>query len=122
MVLGKTLKKLLEQRDITFRKLSEDTGVGLSTIKDWANGASPRDLDGLRTVSKYLGVSLEFLIWGAEDNHQPRSLEEVLTKQVFDGWLKVSVSRVIPAELDWMDDLNPSFRANPLQKSGDPRV
>lgn len=96
MLLGKTLKQILERKSISIKKLSEDTGIGLSTIKDWANGASPRDLDGLRTVSRYLGVSLEFLIWGTEDDRPHRSPEEILAETIFDGCLKVSVSRVMP--------------------------
>ena len=53
----------------TYRSLSEKSGKSESTLKDWANHwSAPRNMVHVRTVVRVLGISLEFLLFGEEEN------------------------------------------------------
>jgi transcriptional regulator with XRE-family HTH domain len=94
MELQRVLKALMKERGLTFRQLSDATGVPMSSLKDWASGAFPRDLDGVRKVAQFCDVSFEYLVFGTEATG-PASLESVLnaipTNTLFSGWVKVSI-------------------------------
>lgn len=97
MQLQKVLKKLMSARKLSFQELSNETGVSASTLKGWTlPKANPRNMDQVRRVAQVLGVSFEYLIFGEDSEDLPRSLEEVLTEPVYDGWLKVKIERMIP--------------------------
>ncbi len=55
----------LLKRGWSYRKLSEITGVPVSTLNQWANGSRPRDLHGLARVAQVFGMTLEELLFGA---------------------------------------------------------
>ena len=96
MKLANTLKKLMKESELSFKALSKKAAVPESTIKQWAQGAAPRKLSDVKKVAKVLGVSFEFLCFGEEDDSLPRTLQELLTEPVYEGWLKVKIERAIP--------------------------
>lgn len=87
------LKRLLKQRGITLKQLSKETEIKPSTLSGWFNGVSPHNLSEARTCARYLGVSLERLLF--DEDSETQALEDLLTEQVFDGFLKVKIERVI---------------------------
>ena len=87
------LKALLADKHMTLRDLAKATGIKPSTLSGWKNGSSPRDLSELKLCAQYFNVSMDYLLFG-EQNDQS-SLEKLLTEQVFDGFLKVRIERVI---------------------------
>ncbi|MBL6990631.1 MAG: helix-turn-helix transcriptional regulator [Bacteriovoracaceae bacterium] len=87
--IGKILRKLMKDKGLTYKKLSQLSEVSESTLKDWASGTEPRSFKSVRRVSRVLGVSSEFLIFGDADG--PPSFEEVITKKIYSGWCKVSI-------------------------------
>ena len=91
--LKNTLPALLKSKHMTLKELSVATSISPSTLSGWKNGASPRDLGELRTCAQYFGVSIDYLLFG-EDSTQA-NLESLLTENVFDGFLKVKIERVI---------------------------
>ena len=92
--LSKSIKKLILEKEISVRELAKQTGIPQSTLNSIVNGREPGKIEHLLTLSKYFKVSLEFLLT-AEDA-QPPNFENVLTEDVFAGWLQVSIKRAIP--------------------------
>ncbi len=62
MKLGSQLKKILKKNDLTVAKLSRSTKVSSKSIYSWLQGQSPKDLDQVVVVAKFLNVSLDYLI------------------------------------------------------------
>ena len=97
MQLQKVLKRLMDDRKLTFQALADETGVRASTLKGWTlPGAQPRNMADVRKVARSFDVSFEYLIFGEEADVPPRTLAEVLMEPVYDGWLKVKIERAIP--------------------------
>jgi len=88
--IGHVLKHLMNDRKLTFKKLSELSGVPLSTIKTWSAGVEPKSLAHARKVSRALGVSVEYLVFGNAEGNQP-NLQDILTTQLFSGWCKITI-------------------------------
>ena len=88
--IDKVLKHLMKEKNLTFKRLSQLSGVPESTIKTWSGGVEPKSLVPARNVARVLGVSVEYLIFGQEDKNPP-NLQEILTKQLFSGWCKVTI-------------------------------
>lgn len=57
------LKSEVKKKGITFNRIERECGLGNGTIKRW-NDQSPR-LDKLIIVAQYVGVSLDYLVFGA---------------------------------------------------------
>ena len=62
MKLAGQLKKILKKNDLTVAKLSRSTKVSSKAIYSWLQGQSPKDLDQVVIVAKFLNVSLDYLI------------------------------------------------------------
>lgn len=92
--LDLVLRRLLDDRKISARQLSRDTGIPQSTITSFMSNRGLHKPDHLYILAQYFGVSMETLLFGKDD--RPPSLNEVLTEGVFEGWLKVKIERAIP--------------------------
>lgn len=91
--LSSVLRRLMKEKKISLRKLSKETGIKPSTLSGWANGVSPRDLTEVLICARHFNMSLEqFLFNTAPD---AANLENFLTEDVFNGFLKVKIERVI---------------------------
>lgn len=88
--IGHVLKHLMNEKKLTFKKLSELSGVPISTIKTWSAGVEPKSFSAARKVARVLGVSVEYLVFGNADKAQ-LSLQDVMTTQLFSGWCKVTI-------------------------------
>ena len=58
----------LKKRDITPYRVHKDTGIATATLSDWKNGISMPKRDKMDTISDYLGVSTDYIIYGTEKN------------------------------------------------------
>jgi transcriptional regulator with XRE-family HTH domain len=96
MKLKETLAALLKKRRMSAQALATATDIPVSTIKAWLGGNAPRNLDDVRAVARHMGVSFEYLIFG-EDPDAGAVLANALLEQVFDGYLKVKVERIVKA-------------------------
>lgn len=56
------LKDEATRKGLTFNRIEKEIGLGNGTIKRW-NDQSPR-LDKLTAVAQYVGVSLDYLVFG----------------------------------------------------------
>lgn len=64
------IQRELLKRGWSYRRLSEMTGVPVSTLNQWANGSRPRDLHGLARVAQVFGMTLEELLFGSEKGNK----------------------------------------------------
>ena len=94
MKLKDTLRRLLKDNKMTVAVLAQETGVNENTIKTWLGGANPRNLDHVRKISRRFNVGVEYLLFGDEDL-PAKTLEELITENVYEGWLKVKIERAI---------------------------
>lgn len=56
------LERKIKMKGLTFNRIERELGLGNGTIKRW-NDQSPR-LDKLTAVAQYIGVSLDYLVFG----------------------------------------------------------
>ena len=92
--LSANLKKLLKDRRTSVRALSRELNIPQSTLNSIVAGKQPGSLEQLLKLARYFGVSMEYLITG--EDVRPPTLDEVLTQDVFSGWLNVTIKRAIP--------------------------
>lgn len=75
MKIGKRLKALRKERDITLGELSKKTGVALATLSRMENDLMPGTLKSHMIICKVLGVSISDLYRELED--ESKTLESV---------------------------------------------
>ncbi|MBY0315399.1 MAG: helix-turn-helix domain-containing protein [Bdellovibrionales bacterium] len=92
--IGVILKHLMKDKKLTFKKLSQISSVPISTIKTWSAGVEPKSLSHARKVARALNVSVEYLVFGESSSHAP-TMNELLTKELFSGWCKVTIEMPI---------------------------
>ncbi len=63
------IESKIKVKGLNFRRVERDCGLGNGTIKRWAE-QSPR-LDKLISVSEYLQVSLDYLVFGSDSEISP---------------------------------------------------
>jgi transcriptional regulator with XRE-family HTH domain len=90
--IGIILRKLLDEQRLTLKAVSKGAGVPATTIAEWSNNRSPKNLLHAQRVAAFLGVSLHFLLFGEEDREEP--LMKLLKEDVFSGTFEINVKRV----------------------------
>lgn len=67
------LFKIMEERKISAKKLSDDTGISTGNISDWKSGRSMPSGAKLQVLSKYFDVSTDYLLGHEESIRQNQS-------------------------------------------------
>lgn len=82
------------------RKAALIAGVPTSTLNSWSAGCSPSDLRAVKKLADHLGLSFAWLLTGeAEIVKQPDPMLAFEDSTVlFDGYVKVTIERMIPRE------------------------
>ena len=62
MKFGDVLRNLLEERDITQKKLANDLNAAPSTIGGYVQNNSEPDFEMLKQIAKYFDVSTDYLL------------------------------------------------------------
>lgn len=80
MILAKNLRKLLRERNLTVKSLSQLVGVPKSNINGWLQGGNP-NLCQLEKVCRYFGIGLDQMVFGDYDKEiktitQPFEMEK----------------------------------------------
>lgn len=65
MVLKESLRQLLKVNDMTVAQLARKTKIPKTTVADWLNGASPKDITQVKKVADAFKISLEKLCFGS---------------------------------------------------------
>lgn len=61
MSFGQNLSRILARRRLRLSRVSEATGIPLSTLSEWTGGREPKLSDALVRLANYLGVTLDEL-------------------------------------------------------------
>lgn len=88
----------IKEKGLNFKRVERDCGLGNGTIKRWAE-QSPR-LDKLVTVSEYLQVSLDYLVFGSESETSPNGERVDLDTYKKEQGLSCDGSPLSPIETD----------------------
>ena len=76
-------RRILIERSLTLRRVSDATGIPMSTLSEWTAGREPKLSDSLLRLSQYLQVTLDELVL---DGNQ-RSKGEAPVEFSVDVWL-----------------------------------
>jgi len=66
--IGKTIKKLREEKGITQEQLAEKLNVTRQAVSNWENGKTQPDIDTILKISCELDVYVEEIIYGQKRN------------------------------------------------------
>lgn len=64
---AETLKRLMKERNVSTKLLSQAISVPQSTLSEWSAGREPRLNESIIKVAKFFGVSVEYLITGSDE-------------------------------------------------------
>ena len=78
--IGYTIAALRRRQNLTQSQLAERLKVSDKTVSKWENGDSAPDLDRLRAICTYFGVTTDYLIWD-EPEDAPRGAEEARSRE-----------------------------------------
>lgn len=67
------LFNLLEERGITQKKLSEETGISTGNISDWKSGRAAPKIEALPKIADYLDCSIDYLLGRTDDMQVSKS-------------------------------------------------
>lgn len=65
-IMGKNIKRLLEEKGITRQELSEKLNISYSTLSDWINGNTYPRIDSIERLANFFEVSKSDLV---EEKH-----------------------------------------------------
>ena len=80
MTLGEKLQTLRRSRGLSQEQLAEILEVSRQAVSKWENGDSAPDLDRLRAICTYFGVTTDYLIWD-EPEDAPQGAEEARSRE-----------------------------------------
>ena len=60
--MGSNLRLILEERGVSFRQISDETGVARVTLYSIANGSRSGNVTTLLAIADYLDISLDVLV------------------------------------------------------------
>lgn len=86
MKLKEILRQLIKEKGISVTSLSKNAKVPLQTLNNWLSGLKPRDLDQVKSVADYLGVSLDYLVYGKKEKNI--DINDLVAFGTFDVYLK----------------------------------
>ncbi len=61
------LFKIMKERGISIKNLSDDTGISTGNISDWKSGRCLPSINALITIADYFDVSLDYLVERTDD-------------------------------------------------------
>lgn len=68
IVIGNNIKELMDQNNLSFRKLSETIGISHPTLKKYVDGSQPIDSDKLMKIALYFQKSFDYFFKEKHDN------------------------------------------------------
>ena len=82
MQFGDVLRELMEERDMTQKKIAEDLRIAPSTLGNYVRNLREPDYETLKQIAKYFDVSIDFLLHYSKDGKKDFHNEERIL-QVF---------------------------------------
>lgn len=95
VILNEVLRNLMADRKMTVKELSKIAEIPQSTVSSYLGGTKASyDPNHLSSIAEVFQVSLDHLLYG-ENLNISKTMHSLLTEEVFDGFLKVKIERVI---------------------------
>lgn len=94
MKLQTTLKKLLNDTDISVAQLARACNISPQTLHNWLSGQNPRSISQLKTVADYFNVDLNYLCFGEKKEKDTSPIKEY-EKEINCGLFEVVLRKVI---------------------------
>ena len=69
MTFNEILRNLIEDADLTQKKIAKDLGIAPSTLGGYVQGTSEPDFETLKSLAKYFDVSTDYFL----DIHSPKT-------------------------------------------------
>jgi len=66
MEISKQLQQLINMKGINISQLAKEVGISSKTLHNWTTGQKPRDIDQVKQVADYFGVSIDELCFGLQ--------------------------------------------------------
>lgn len=76
MTLGEKLKTLRASRGLSQEQLATELNVSRQAVSKWECGDAAPDLDKLRAICAYFGVTTDYLIWENEEDASKAAVPE----------------------------------------------
>ena len=96
MKLKSNLRDVLYKREMSASELARATKLPKQTINDWLNGSSPKNLNQLKIVADYFGVSIDQLVFGEAQQVKPmNAIEEFVDNEIYAGKYEVILRRIV---------------------------
>lgn len=93
IILHQTLKLLMKEKGVSAREVCRATGIAQSTYSGLLDGTREPSVKHLPKLAEYFQTSTDYLLTGKQS--QVESMERLLTEEIFEGFLKVKIERVI---------------------------
>lgn len=78
-----TIKRLMREKKLELKTVSEATGIPYTTLFDWTTGVIPSNPDQLYNLSRYFKVTADYLFYGTdEDREELRRRNEELERKL----------------------------------------
>ena len=75
MTLGEKIKKLRREKDLTQKELADELNVAFQTVSKWENDENEPDIQTLKSLSKFFGCSVNYLISDEEVEEEKKEKE-----------------------------------------------
>lgn len=79
------LFELLSQRNVTAKKLSNDTGISTGNISDWKSGRAKPSTEKLTILATYFNVTTDYLLGNDTSETKDPATEEEIKFALFNG-------------------------------------
>lgn len=95
---GERLEKLCKERGIAVNELARRISISSKTVHEWVgtSGRLPRNPQHLKALSQFFSVSVDFLLFGEENQI---TLDGLISKtDLHTGLYEISIRRVSPKD------------------------
>jgi len=75
MEISRQLGKLLNESGMSISELSRKVDISSKTLHNWSVGQKPRDIDQVKKVSDFFGISVDELCFGIKDKNRESKFE-----------------------------------------------
>ncbi len=90
--IGKVFSQIIKDRRLTLKEVSKGSGVPATTLAEWQGNRTPKNPNQVRSVAKFLGISLHYLLFGEEDGQEP--IQKIIRKDVFEGVYEIKITKM----------------------------
>ena len=92
--IAKVLSRIMKEKKLSIKELSDMSGVPTSTLHEWQNGRSPRDPVKAKKLADSLDLTLDQLLFDEQLKKEPLQIEQIIKEDFVSGTFEVTIKRV----------------------------